>query len=70
MEEDDPINAGPKSTDLLAAIRGLNERPMTPVNFFKYFEQLLDKKYENDVADIEAGIQPRPMSTFMLEFFT
>ena len=50
------------------AIAGLNEKPMTTLNCFKLFEQLCDKKVEQDNGDIEAGIQPRPMSAYMLDF--
>jgi hypothetical protein len=44
-----------------------SEKPMTRINIFKFFEELMDKKFETDRGDIEAGRMPRTMTEFMLE---
>jgi hypothetical protein len=44
-----------------------NERPMSYLNVFKFFEELMDTKYETDCADIKARRQPRTMTEFMME---
>lgn len=46
---------------------GLNESPLAYANVFKFFEELMDKKYEIDQADIAARREPRSMAEFMLE---
>lgn len=38
------------------------------MNVFRFFENLLDKKYEMDIGDISEGIQPRTVAAFMLEY--
>jgi receptor expression-enhancing protein 5/6 len=44
-----------------------SERPMSNLNIFKFFEELMDSKAETDVADIKARRQPRTMTEFMME---
>jgi len=46
---------------------GLNEAPLAYANVFKFFEELMDRKYEIDQADIAARREPRSMAEFMLE---
>ena len=44
-----------------------NEKPMTRINVFKFFEEIMDKKYVTDLQDLEAKRIPRTMTEFMLE---
>jgi chromosome segregation ATPase len=46
---------------------GLSESPLAYANVFAFFEDLMDKKYEIDQADIVARREPRSMAEFMLE---
>lgn len=44
-----------------------NEKPMTRINIFKFFEELMDKKFITDEQDLAAKRIPRNMTEFMLE---
>mmetsp|Transcript_27901 Transcript_27901/g.27583 ORF Transcript_27901/g.27583 Transcript_27901/m.27583 type:complete len:569 (+) Transcript_27901:372-2078(+) len=49
------------------AHRGRGERPMSVHNVFRFFEEMLDKKYEADCADLEAKRMPRTMPDYMMD---
>lgn len=44
-----------------------SERPLTYLNIFKFFEELMDKKFEVDSQDLQAGRKPRVMTEFLME---
>ena len=75
LEEGDSVDSTHKlkrrwNANLLWAVMEFkNEKAMNTHLFLKHWESLLEKKYENDVADIAMGIQPRPISNFMLDYF-
>ena len=54
---------------IISAFRaaGLKEAPLAYVNVFRFFEELMDKKYEVDQADLAAFRRPRGMTEFMME---
>jgi hypothetical protein len=43
------------------------DRPLTYLNIFKFFEELMDKKFEVDTQDLQAGRKPRAMTEFLME---
>ncbi|CAG9320877.1 unnamed protein product [Blepharisma stoltei] len=49
------------------AHRGRGEKPMSIQNVFRFFEEMLDKKYEADCADLEAKRAPRTMPDYMMD---
>lgn len=46
---------------------GLREAPLAYVNVFKFFEELMERKYEVDQGDLTALRRPRGMTEFMME---
>lgn len=44
-----------------------NEKPMTYLNIFRFFEDMMDKKFEVDNGDLAARRKPRNMTEFMIE---
>jgi len=43
------------------------DRPLTYLNIFKFFEELMDRKFEVDAQDLQAGRKPRAMTEFLME---
>ena len=44
------------------------EKPMQRALVWKLFEQLMDKKFEQDSEDMSVGMQPRPMPQFVIDY--
>ena len=44
-----------------------SEKPLTYLNIFKFFEELMDKKLEVDTQDLKAQRKPRGMTEFLME---
>ena len=42
---------------------------MPPIDLYRYFEKLLELKFEQDSEDIKAGYQPGHMKYFTANFF-
>ena len=43
------------------------EKPMGYLNIFRFFEEMMDKKYEVDTGDLKAKRKPRTMTEFLIE---
>ena len=56
-----------ENNELLMTIRESNEKPMSPINLFKFLEELMDKKYEADIKDLKDLRNPRTMTEFIQE---
>lgn len=59
-----------KNNPIMIALReaGLErEKPMTPINTFKFLEELMEKKYKSDLKDISDRREPRVMTEFLME---
>jgi hypothetical protein len=44
-----------------------NEKPMAYLNIFRFFEEMMDKKFEVDNQDLSDHRRPRTMTEFMME---
>jgi len=44
-----------------------NEKPMSYLNIFRFFEEMMDKKFKVDSEDLLARRKPRTMPEFLLE---
>lgn len=55
---------------ILASLRDIgltNEKPMTPLNMFKFLEELMNNKHKTDQKDIVDKRKPRLMTEFLME---
>lgn len=49
---------------------GKSEKPLSLNQVLKFFEEVMDRKFEMDVADMKAHRAPKAMQEFLLEYLT
>ena len=52
----------------LAKQKGINEKPLSPIQVYKLFEDLMDEKYTTDVQDLRNKRLPRTLPEFLIEY--
>jgi len=49
---------------------GKSEKPLSLNQVLKFFEEVMDRKFETDVADMKAHRAPKAMQVFLLDYLT
>ena len=53
---------------MLGKARGVIEKPLSPIQVYKFFEDLMDEKYTTDCQDLRNKRLPRTFPEFIIEY--
>lgn len=54
--------------DQFSKVEVRSERPMSYVNLFRFFEDMMDNKHKTDLKDLQDRRRPRSMTEFLMEY--